>query len=215
MNKRNDISIELRDMNSVLADMPRTMPYHVPAGYFDQLPDNVHATIKNINEAENVPAWSKKMPYSVPVNYFNELTGNIIAGAFTENADLPEQLPYTVPAGYFENLPAQILAAAKAESPAKKETKVIPLQKRHIFRQMRWLAAAVLILGIGIGSYSIINRGQSSTENMLASVPANDIQDYLQHTDRIDVDRVLSTDINNLQLDNKDIIQYLNETGWD
>ena len=51
---------------------------------------------------------------------------------------------------------------------------------------------------------------------MLASVPNEEIQDYLQHTYILDVNRIINNnDINKIQVDNTDIVQYLNETGWD
>lgn len=217
MNKANDISEELKSMGSFLADMPRTMPYSVPQGYFDQFPGTVHHTIKNISEPESVPAWGKSMPHNVPGGYFNNLTADLVAAATSGNVahGLPKEIPFSTPHGYFDALPAKMLLAAKA-SDAKRRT--IPLANRHVFRQLRWAAAALLIIGIGMGSYNMFFRSNpDKTEVMLAAVPANDIHEYLQHVyNKMDIDRVVSsTDINNLQLENKDIVQYLNETGWD
>lgn len=219
MNKVNDISQELKSMGSVLADMPRTMPYFVPSGYFEGFTDSVQLTINEINTPEEIPQWGKMLPYAVPNDYFNKLTSNIVAAAIAEDPalGLSKDTPLKAPAGYFETLPAQILSAAKASDVPKKETKVIPLN-RIIFRQLRWAAAAVLLLSLGFGSYQMFFRSQpDSTESMLASVPNNDIHDYLQHIyNRVDLDRIVSSaDINNLQLDNKDIVQYLDETGWE
>lgn len=220
MNKANDISEELKSMGSILADMPRSMPYVVPAGYFEKFTSSLQATIKDIHEPEVVPKWGKNMPYALPSGYFNNLTNDILAAATAGDiaAALPKDIPLRAPAGYFEALPGDMLAAAKASDIQQKETKVIPLTSRHIFRQLRWAAAALLVIGIGFGSYRTFFHTQpDKTESMLAAVPNNDIHEYLQHIyNKVDIDRIVSSnDINNLQLENKDIEQYLDETGWD
>jgi hypothetical protein len=114
-----------------------------------------------------------------------------------------------------------MLAAAKASEPvvAEKKGRVIPFKfKRRTNRSpIRWAAAAVMLICIGLGSYeTIFNGRQPSHEQMLSSISYNDIHDYLQHTYRMDVDRVVSNnDISKLNVDSKDIVEYLNETGWD
>jgi hypothetical protein len=220
MNSVNEISEELKSMGSILADMSRSMPYSVPEGYFIKLADATCATIKDVNAPEQVPAWSKDMPYTVPAGYFNNLAADIVSCTSAEDFSSlqSKNLPLPVPVGYFDTLPGKMLAAAKATEPQKKISKTIPLANRHIFQQLRWAAAAVLLIGIGFGSYNVFFRSPlDKVDNMLASVPGNDIHDYLQHSYRVeDVDRIIgNTDVNNLQLDNKDIVQYLNETGWD
>ena len=57
---------------------------------------------------------------------------------------------------------------------------------------------------------------QKSTPEKYFLVPNNDIQDYLQRIYRMDMNLVVDNNaINNMKLDKKDIIQYLDETGWD
>jgi len=218
MNRGNEIREELKNMGSILADMPCAMPYSVPEGFFENFTGSVQATIKYLNSAEKVPEWGRTMPYTIPNGYFNQLTGKIVAKAIADGdaTELTKNTPFKVPAGYFETLPAQMLAAAKAAEPVTKKTRVIPLKSYTIFREVKWAAAAVFVLGICFGSYRIFNSRQANAEKMLASVSSNDIQDYVQHNYRLDADRIVTNkDISNLKLDNKDIIQYLNETGWD
>ncbi len=201
-------------MGSFLADMPRTMPYTVPSGYFENFGGSVKHIINYLDKADTTPNWGKTLPYAVPDGYFEGLANNILAEGIV--SVLPADAPFHVPAGYFESLPAQILKAAKSADPIK-ETRTIPL-RRNIWKPIRLAAAAVLMLGIGISSYRIFYNAQqvSGTEKILSSVPNNDIQDYLQHIYRMDMDRVVSNDpVSNLNVDNKDIVQYLNETGWD
>jgi hypothetical protein len=219
MNSVNDISEELKSMGSALAGKPRTMPYMVPDGYFDNFPATILSTIAHVNEQEQVPQWGKALPYAVPDGYFDNLPANITTAVKAEEmvSSLPKDIPLGVPAGYFDSLPAQMLAAARATDKTKFKAKTIPLGKPGIFRQIRLAAAAVLILSIGLGSYEMFFTARTDvSENMLASVPSADIHDYLQGIYRMDMDRVVSnTDINNLQLNNNDIVQYLNDTGWE
>jgi hypothetical protein len=212
MNKENDILAELKNIGSSLAGISRAMPYSVPGDYFEKLPGNTLAVIKHIEEPEIEHNWGKAMPFHVPAGYFENLTGNLVANATGHVSVQAKEMPLQVPVGYFENLPRQVLKKVKGTNP-----KQIPLTGANIFRRIQWAAAAVFILFMGIGAYITFFSDHSvNTDKILASVPANEIHDYLQHTYRIDVDKVVgNNDINNLQLDNKEIVQYLNETGWD
>ena len=216
MNRANDILEELKNMESNLGEFPRAMPYFVPKGYFEYFAGSTLEVIKQINEPEAIPAWSKTMPYNIPAGYFETLPDDILANVNSGNAfpGLSQETFFTVPAGYFEALPAQILKAAKASDNAKKETKIIPLKRTFTLTSVKWAAAAILLICVSLGGFFFLQQSPNP-ERMLASVPSNEIHDYLQHTYRIDVDKVVNNDLSNLQLDNKEIIQYLNETGWD
>jgi hypothetical protein len=211
MNTGHDIQEELKSMGSILAGMSRAMPYVVPDGYFEQFGGSLTCTIKDLAEADINPGWDKAMPYAVPQGYFEALANEITVKA--ARANLSKGVPLDVPVGYFETFPQQMLQAAKASEP-----KLIPLKRRSLLLSIKWAAAAILVIGIGLGSYrAFFNSGDlNSTEHMLSSVPSTEIQDYLQHNYRVDVDRLVANNsVNNMNLDNKDIIQYLNETGWD
>ena len=216
MNRENGISEELRNMGSPLAGLPRKMPYHVPAGYFDHLSSSLPGSV---NDSEMAAGWSKTMPFWIPDGYFEKLPDNLIAAitAGDSSARFVKELPYKTPTRYFEQLPAQVLAAAKTAVKPAKTAKVIPLHGRGIFRRVQWAAAAIFILFMSAGSYiTFFSDRSSNSEKILASVPNNEIDDYLQRTYRLDADRIVgNNEITNLQLDNKEIIQYLNETGWD
>ncbi len=231
MNRVNEVTEELERIGSILAVLSRAMPYSVPTGYFDQPLTFNHPDInfapQDFSFITNDPVFNhpgiseqKGMPYGVPAGYFEGLAGNIIAAVKADPAgqldNLSRKMPNSIPAGYFEALPARVLQAAKTASPVRKKTTVIPLG-RDAFRQVRWAAAAILLVCIGLGSYvSFFSGGQSGTESMLATVPNEEIQDYLQHSYILDVNRIVNNnEVNKIQVDNTDIIQYLNETGWD
>lgn len=218
MNLENEISAELKEMDSKLADMPRSMPFSVPDGYFAAFPENLTETQKLLNTPDPVFNGSKNIPFSVPSGYFENLTSDIINNteANRHSKDDIKSMPLSVPVGYFEQLPAQILNTVKAVE-NKTSAKVIVLNTKSIFRKVQWAAAAMFVLFIGLGAYITFISGRSTNpEMMLASVSTNEIDDYVAHTYRIDIDKVTgNTDINNIPLENKEIVQYLNETGWD
>ena len=211
----NEITEELNNMGSSLAGISRAMPYSVPAGYFNDLPGRTHRMA--VQNEEALPVWGKAPSFSTPEGYFEGLTANIMNTIKAEHspAFTTREMPYSVPAGYFETFPARALQAAKKATPVKKHATQIPLGRNSI-RQIRWAAAAVLLICIGFGGYETFTIQPDTTEKMLSSVPNNDIQDYLHSTYTLDVPRIINNDdINTLGVDNKDIIQYLNETGWD
>jgi len=218
MKKVDNISEELRGMGSVLADMSRVMPYSVPDGFFENFANSTRGTIKDINQAEQVPAWGKALPYRVPVHYFESLTEDIVAAVVASDfRPVGKGIPFATPVGYFDSLPASMLIAAKASDVVAKP-RVIALKYNQFQKAIKWAAAAMVVLGIGLGSMKMYFNSTVNTnpEQILASVPGNEIQDYLQHTYRFDIDKTIdNSDINNMQVDTKDIVQYLDETGWD
>ena len=189
------------------------MPYAVPDGYFEELPGEISASISGLEAEEVAPVWGKEVPFAVPTGYFDELTSHITAA--TRLSESTRDVPFSVPGGYFEALPAKMLHAAKASGADKKPARLIPLKRTSIFRQVRWAAAAVMLISIGVG-YQVFFGHPSGPEKILASVPGNDLQEYIEHTYRLDVKNIEgATEINNIPLENRDIIQYLDETGWD
>jgi len=177
-------------MGSPLAGMSQDIPYAVPNGYFAQFDADILATIKEINKEEAVYEDGKAMPYG------------------------------DIPAGYFENLPEVMLGLAKAGDVQKPRVITIApkLKRRAIAMQsIRWAAAAMLFIATGLGAYKLVNRNkESGTDKLLSSVPSNELQDYLQNNYRLDIDRVVNNNsLMDMPLDNKDIIKYLDETGWD
>jgi len=216
MKTANNITEELHNMGSPLAGMSRAMPYSVPAGYFSQLPADALNIVSGAYNADLTPGWSKAQIFTTPQGYFENITSAIVASAIAGNSPsaLSKETPFAVPSGYFDTLPAQILAAAKQAQPVKKHMH-IPLGQQS-FRGIRWAAAAVMLICIGFGGYLTFNTQTDQTDKMLSSVPNTDIQDYLHNTYVFDVPRIINNDdINTIGVDNKDIIQYLNETGWD
>ena len=182
MNTQNNIEDEMDDF-SPLAKIDRQMPYSVPAGYFNNLSD--------------------------------ELTGLIATQDF-EKRYRQVKMPLQVPSAYFNNLPEQLLAAVHKEEGSAKEVKAP--RKIKLFQQTNWAAAAVITLVITLGGFIFFNgsNNYSNPERMLSSISGNDLNDYVQHSYGLDASKVINNNnVSNLNVDNKDIVQYLNETGWE
>lgn len=215
MNVANDITGELENMGSVLAGMPRGMPYAVPADYFEGFTAMLQQSIPNSGGATE-EIWSKQMPYQVPAGYFDTLSGEVMNTIAAENisAAFPAQAPFQVPAGYFALLPSQVLQAAKQADSKKRKATIIPLRRPGF---LRWSVAAVLFIMVGFGAYiSFWNTDMPNSDRILSSISGTELHDYVQHTYRLDVDRIVGyKEINNVQFDDKDIINYLDENGWD
>jgi hypothetical protein len=202
MESVNDIRNELRGMNSALTDMPRTMPYEVPVGYFESFTDGV-----------GLLKAGKEMPHEVPQGYFEQLADDIL---FEVNKP---SVAFTVPEGYFEALPAEILAKVKQ---ADRKPMTIPIGIR-IWKNVRWAAAAVLILGIGLGVYrSYWYEPAFNVQEELASVSQEVIDEYVQlHIDEFDMETIATgTEPFDIKpatnhLSSEEIENYINESGLD
>lgn len=229
MNPAQDIQSELTAIGgALLAAMPRTMPYHVPEGYFAGLAAGVHAALPY--ETDPVPAFPTALPYAVPEGYFDTFPGRMMAllKAGDPAAIPPAATPYAAPSGYFENLPGQIMARIRTEAQtAAPAPKIIPLRRFSAWRNVRLAAAAVLLAVAGIGLYRLTMPRQENITQQLAAIPKDSIRDYLlQHVDDFEADELASlaapaiTGGNarssiQLPVGREDIIQYLDETGWD
>lgn len=147
------------------------------------------------------------MPYAVPEGYFAAFAAGVDElVAADDNIIIGKSLPYNVPGNYFDSLPKQI-----AESVTKEKPKGIVIS----FRQLRWAAAAVLFIAIGLGSYNMFTgAGNVGKDGLLASVPDKDIREYLVYDHAGMVKTVNNDALEKIDLDRKEIIAYLDETGW-
>jgi hypothetical protein len=151
----------------------------------------------------------KCMPYAVPEGYFGGLTADIYS-VVSGSLDRMSIQGAGVPEGYFERLPQQMLTAAKRSG---KRSMLVALTS-HI----RWAAAAVLIICMGVGSYiTFVDRPANNPEALLSSVSASDIHAYLQAGYRMPPDHNTSHNahVDDLEVGHSEIVQYLNETGWE
>jgi hypothetical protein len=158
-----------------------------------------------------------EMPYSVPVDYFEQLASGMAGKAREKEGEVPDfgrALPYTTPAGYFDGLAAAMLQKVTAQD---KKITVAPDKGVAFFPVIRWAAAAALVAIIGSGAFIMFSGNhETGAERMLAKVPPNEIKEYMQHHYGFDASKVANnTHISNLDVDSKDIVAYLDETGWE
>lgn len=149
------------------------------------------------------------MPYSVPERYFAEFAANmnslVSEGEKIVIGGLPKkELPYTMPAGYFEQLPNRI-----TEKVAGTKRKGVLIS----FTQLRWAAAAMVIIAVGLSLVDLNTTTNNS--GLLASVADKEISEYIAYSYLPVTDKV-SNDIylDKLELDANEIISYLDATGW-
>ena len=151
--KSNDvIQNELKEFNSLLADISRSNVYAVPDGYFDVLSRDVLLGI------QQTPMHVEDNGM-VPGGYFEGLSGSIMQKIRDGITDEDESVllkglknvnVYQVPAGYFDDLASGIIN--KLHQPSK----VVVMQKRSSF--FRYAAAAVITGFIGLSVISIFDK---------------------------------------------------------
>jgi hypothetical protein len=220
MNTENEIYKNLEPTDNLIHGI--SLPFSVPAGYFNDFEKNLGNIIANINDDTYNVNWGKDNPYEVPQRYFEDFYGNFIE-TLLDDIEKPGIEPgriLQVPEHYFTEFPAGMLHTAKESQ--KRTGKVIPLKHHNLWKPIRLAAAAVLVLGIGMGLFELSYNDRFShpvktnPENILASVPKNELSDYVQQNYQdMDAEATVINNDDALKFENKDIIQYLNETGWD
>ena len=115
MRSNKEISEELRDLSSVVAGISQAMPYEVPPGYFEDLPERVSARV-----------LPRSTPFSVPTGYFEGFSSRLMerikqeqgVGAAEVSSSLLDsigkKMPFQVPEGYFSHLSEKILSGLPA-----------------------------------------------------------------------------------------------------
>jgi hypothetical protein len=154
VNKRNpDIAQELQSISPAVANLDPLLPYDVPAGYFETLPEQILQKARDMEK---------------PGEEIKDLSP-LLAG-------LKGSLPFEVPEGYFKAVPDQLIRRAAAENtqPVQNPSgKLVAMpQKRTWVR----LAAAAVITAMIAGSAWYFTRTPSETiqpDNMLASGSTN------------------------------------------
>lgn len=208
MNNESAILQELKVLNSGLADVSRSLPYNLPEGYFANFQQKITALVTDNGDAGSaLTGINKAMPFDVPQNYFGQLPQSIM----TQIAGQTKATPLEVPENYFTSFPARALQAAKAVETH--ENRIIPASW-FVFKHIRLAAAAVLLICIGLGAYTTVFNTdyRSSHEILLSSVAKTEIEAYLDASEKGEPEDI---GVANLPFDRKDIVVYLNETGWE
>jgi len=171
-NKGNDIVKELEEIVPGFNLPPAPPPYGVPAGYFDQLPEQV---LQRIRSLETDPVQEE----------LSELSPLL--------ATVPRQLPLSTPQGYFDGLSTRIMDGISQVQDAPAPARVVPIRSRR--RYLSWAVAASVLALVGFSTLFLFrhNSGTGSFEAQLAGIPDQAIVEYLQsHSDAFDNEAILS-----------------------
>jgi adenylate kinase len=140
----NDIANELRELLPD-AEWPGLTPApgEVPAGYFEQLPEQILQRVRTAEVKEELETLSpllaeapKSVPLTVPPDYFNQLSQQILQKINTDTApeelpsflaEMPGAFPMSAPDGYFNSLPALILQKIHATEVQEELAELSPL----------------------------------------------------------------------------------------
>lgn len=209
MEKATNITTELKDLQSSLADQPRPAGngFVAPIDYFESLPTRMLAIVKALDLAQSTAELetlspllngiSRQMPYHLPAGYFETVEAGAMHAVNKSTVDANEELevlspllgslknknPYQVPPGYFDNVNIPV------QTPAQKESaKVVSMGAR------KWLKYAVAAVTIGIIAMTTVlltnNSNVDANKNPTAWIQKNlkkvsteEINSFVQLTD--------------------------------
>jgi hypothetical protein len=187
-----NVKEELDLLSPLLGRAEKKVPFTSPAGYFDELSNNVVAGVQAIEfvngELENLSPL------------MNSLKGKEV---------------YEVPQGYFESLAGEVLNKVNRQ-PAKVIS--IGFGKKLV----RYAAAAVIVGLMAIGAYKIINPTSSTDTTPIAKVSDQELENFLDNNtiSIADTSTVITAEVSDD--DSKDLLadvsdaelqQYLEQHG--
>lgn len=152
------------------------------------------------------------MPYNIPEGYFAGLADKVLQANEADGSNSlpkPTAMPYMVPPLYFDGLANQVIE------------KAVPQKKKGVllsFSTIRWAAAAMLLVMVGAAVTVSMNRQSNGIYNAESIIVVADRDIEVFFADNIRPDAAMVPDISYLShtdMQAKDIIFYLDETGWD
>ena len=164
----NERDIDLQKEAPKLAAIGNGIPFTVPAGYFQELSDNLKSRI--LVESMHV---DDNDGFKVPQGYFDELSSRIENRLAVENIRLlvPSE-GFVLPDGYFTELSGRI--TSRIDDSSKGATPI-----RRLFSSWISYAAAACITAI-IASGIYFNSNTYQFDKQLSEVPDQEIINYLQ-----------------------------------
>lgn len=163
-------------------------------------------------------AFDNQLPMQVAdQNYFNDFPTQILG--FVKDECEPvfkgATLPLSTHPNYFDALPSVILDNVKHTHQESHQINA----KAPIFlswQKSRLALAAILIAIISFGGYlTFIGQADHQPLQLLANVENKDIKEYLLRAGDIHFANDKAPQLNDKEIKDRDIVKYLNETGWD
>ena len=217
MNRNNEILYELKNVSQVLAEIPKTNPFSLPEGYFNNLAGKITAYVLLNKDAEI--NFGKDETLRVPQGYFASLSDHILARIKTqaeENAgdeiqqlspllfSLKDKNVFTIPANYFENVSNHVVNKV---SP--KKAKVISISKAKTF--WKYAAAAVVTGAIAVSSLQIFNSSPDMKKNNSVVTESSGLPAYIESSFQYKTPEQVNEGISTLSDDV--IVDYLEKHG--
>jgi len=115
MQAKNDISDELRSLSALVEGIGRQIPYELPEGYFEGLPQLILGEVRNRIAALGLSHGS---PNSLPDSPATEFPADGVTEAILAS-NLSKSLTFSVPEGYFDDFASRVLGRIKAGSVSK------------------------------------------------------------------------------------------------
>ena len=163
-------------------------------------------------------ALDNHLPMQVPrQDYFDALPSHILSFVKEECEPVFKgaTLPLRTQTNYFDALPSVILDKVKHTHQDIQQTNA----KAPIFlswQKSRLALAAILIAIISFGGYlTFIGQSDHQPLQLLANVENKDIKEYLLRAGDIRLANQNAPQLNDKEIKDRDIVKYLNETGWD
>ncbi|MEC3878661.1 hypothetical protein [Parapedobacter sp. 10938] len=186
------------------ADIP-PKAFGIPDGYFEQLADSITAKIAE----QALKATVNESGFVVPDNYFSASEQQL--GAICKINERVTDTGFTVPERYFYALPHRIKRKTYQVAP--------PVRTLRRPKWVAYAAAASIALVLGLIGMFRIAQNTSETKSPLASVPDEQIVDYLElygpPNDMIYISEQLDDfDVQSIGegISDEDIEAYLNHT---
>ncbi len=152
---------------------------------------------------------NKNNPFKTPKGYFENFEGNLLDKLKEEKLDLPEEDGFVVPEGYFDSLPKRTKHKLDAD-----ENKVVHLNPyRKYYYAVASMAAIVLIfLGLNWNNSKEVTFDDLANADFEAYFEANELGlSTYEIAEVLPVDELEINDILENQLDEENVIDYLNE----
>ena len=123
MQRKNEISEELRQLSMMVAGIDPRTPYEAPETYFLEFPGKMLALLtEGATEEAPAPDWGKSPSLSVPAGFFEGFASRMMDRIKAEEqgefspllSRIGKNMPYQVPEGYFDtSLPSSVLMGLK------------------------------------------------------------------------------------------------------
>jgi len=204
MDSSTDILNELKELSPLIAGMEKINVFSVPAGYFDNLSDDILASLK---EEDNtlINSFPDQSSFEVPKGYFDTLATTILDKIKAQNIEnasdelralspmlysIQNENVFEVPQDYFNTLPDTIIDRVRPQ-----QTKVVTMHRRSTaFVKYAVAAAFTGVMALGVFKFTgpakinidpVIAQGiQIAKENKfdeeLAKIKTADIIKFLE-----------------------------------